>query len=87
MGHGTVLWGQRTSHIVSSVVCHNGDAKHALKALLYRPENNDALAIAFCNDLPQERDAGRAAVNTRLNFAEQCVSAAGQTVSTRIHSI
>eukprot|EP00435_Cladocopium_sp_Y103_P023302 s5561_g5.t1 len=44
---------QQTGYVGSSVLFHNGDAKHALQSL--PPENlNDALAITFCTDLPRE---------------------------------
>ena len=53
---------QQTGYVGSSVLFHNGDAKHALQSL--PPEKlNDALAITFCTDLPVEDvDHGREAV-------------------------
>ena len=54
---------QQTGYVGSSVLFHNGDAKHALQSL--PPEKlNDALAITFCTDLPVEDDVdhGREAV-------------------------
>ena len=44
---------QQTGYVGSSVLFHNGDAKHALQSL--PPDQlNDALAITFCTDLPRE---------------------------------
>ena len=54
---------QQTGYVGSSVLFHNGDAKHALQSL--PPEKlNDALAITFCTDLPVEDDVdhGREAI-------------------------
>ena len=53
---------QQTGYVGSSVLFHNGDAKHVLQSL--PPEKlNDALAITFCTDLPVEDvDHGREAV-------------------------
>ena len=53
----------QSGYVGSSVVFHNGDAKHALESL--PPQKlNDAFAITFCTDLPQDgQDSGRAAVS------------------------
>ena len=53
----------QSGYVGSSVVFHNGDAKHALETL--PPQKlNDAFAITFCTDLPQDgQDSGRAAVS------------------------
>eukprot|EP00438_Fugacium_kawagutii_P019113 Skav204376 [mRNA] locus=scaffold4897:57638:58729:- [translate_table: standard] len=52
----------------SSVVFHNGDAKHALESL--PPQKlNDALAITFCTTLPNEsQESGRHAVSKIKQF-------------------
>ena len=54
---------RQTGYVGSSVLFHNGDAKHALQSL--PPDKlNDALAITFCTDLPREdHDHGREAVS------------------------
>ena len=53
----------QSGYIGSSVLFHNGDARHALDSLPPR-QLNDAMAITFCTDLPQEgQEAGRAAVS------------------------
>ena len=53
----------QSGYIGSSVLFHNGDARHALESLPPR-QLNDAMAITFCTDLPQEgQEVGRAAVS------------------------
>lgn len=44
---------QQAGYVGSSIVFHNGDAKHALDTLP-AAQFNDSLAIAFCTDLPQQ---------------------------------
>ena len=53
----------QSGYVGSSVLFHNGDAKHAVESLPPR-QLNDAMAITFCTDLPHEgQEAGRAAVS------------------------
>ena len=53
----------QSGYVGSSVLFHNGDARHAVESLPPR-QLNDAMAITFCTDLPHEgQEAGRAAVS------------------------
>ena len=53
----------QSGYVGSSVLFHNGDARHAVESLP-PPQLNDAMAITFCTDLPHEgQEAGRAAVS------------------------
>ena len=53
----------QSGYVGSSVLFHNGDARHAVESLPAR-QLNDAMAITFCTDLPHEgQEAGRAAVS------------------------
>ena len=43
----------QSGYVGSSVLFHNGDARHAVESLPPR-QLNDAMAITFCTDLPHE---------------------------------